>query len=189
MISIIMPSHNCDTQKFMQEVEDALPNIDLQLIGCNDRRAEGKGWAVREALTQATGTVIVFLDGDGDIAPRMIKRLLPYLQDYDIVCGTKPISGLWSRRLLTYWSRLYIALLFGVKCDTQTGLKAFRRYALTDWYSNGWLFDLEILSVAKQKKMTMIEVPIEYTPSNKPMKLKSIWKTFKESVTLWLELR
>lgn len=188
MLSIILPSHQCDTQKLMQEVEDCLPGIDLQIIGCNDRHSNGKGFAIRMALTAATGEYVCFLDGDGDIHPRMIKRLLPFLQDYDIVCGVKPISGIWSRRILTYWSRIYIALLFGIKVDSQTGIKVFKRHAINEWYSNGWLFDLEILSIAKQKGCTMIEVPIEYTPGNKRMKLKSIWKTFKESVTLWLEL-
>lgn len=173
----------------MEEIEQAIPNIDLQIIGCNDRQAQGKGWAVREALKQATGDTICFLDGDGDISPKMIKRLIPFLSDYDIVCGVKPISGIWSRRVLTFFSRLYIALLFNVKVDTQTGVKLFRRYAISDWYNNGWLFDLEILSIAKQKGQRMIEVPIEYTPGNKKMKLISIWKTLKESITLWLELR
>jgi len=184
-----MPSHNCDTQAFMQLVEDSIQKIDIQLIACNDRDANGKGFAIRMALTQATGDFICFLDGDGDIHPRMILRLLPFLRDYDIVCGVKPISGIWSRRILTYFSRLYIALLFGVKVDSQTGIKVFKRYAISEWYNNGWLFDLEILSLAKHKGMSMIEVPIEYTPGNKRMKIKSIWKTFKESVTLWLELK
>lgn len=188
MLSIILPSHNCDTQAFMQLIEDSIPNIDLQIIGCNDRHSEGKGFAIRMALTQATGDYVCFLDGDGDIHPKMILRLLPFLKDYDIVCGTKPISGLLSRRILTYWSRLYIALLFGIKVDSQTGIKVFKRYALQEFYNNGFLFDLEILSVAKQKGLTMIEVPIEATV-NKRMKMKSIWNTFKESVTLWLELR
>lgn len=189
MLSIILPSHRCDTQAFMEEIEDCLPGIDLQLIGCNDRDAQGKGFAIRMALTQASGEYVCFLDGDGDINPRMIRRLLPFLTDYDIVCGVKPISGIWSRRILTYFSRLYIALLFGIKIDSQTGIKVFKRHAIQEWYSNGWLFDLEILSLAKKKGMTMIEVPIEFTPGNKKMKLVSIWKTFKESWTLWLELR
>ena len=189
MLSILLPSHRCDTQALMQEVEDSLPGIDLQIIGCNDREGKGKGFTVRMALTAATGDYVCFLDGDGDIHPRMIKRLLPFLQDYDIVCGTKPISGRLSRRILTYFSRLYIALLFGIKVDSQTGIKVFKRYALSEFYNNQWLFDLELLSLAKKKGFSMIEVPIEYTPGNKAMKWSSIWTTFKQSVTLWLEMR
>lgn len=189
MISLIMPCHNeGKRQEFMEDIQEKLPMVD-QIIACNDRHSQGKGWAVREALQYLTGNYVIFLDGDGDIDPKMVKRLLPYLSDYDIVVGVKPISGLWSRRILTYWSRLYIALLFGTKCDTQTGCKVFKRYALEEWYSNGFLYDLEIIALAKKKGMKIIEVPIECQTVNKPMKLSSIWKTFKESITLWLELR
>lgn len=187
MLSIIMPATDLDkANSMMEECEALFPGS--QLIVSSNRQGLGKGWAVREALKQATGEFICFLDGDGDIAPKMIKRLIPYLVDYDIVCATKPISGLWSRRIITYWSRLYIALLFGMKVDSQTGLKLFRRHAITSWYSNGWLFDLEILCLAKKDGCTMIEVPIE-AEVNKGIKFISLWKTLKESWTLWLELK
>jgi len=177
-VSLIMPCHNeGKRQEFMEDIEEILPMVN-QIIG----------WAVREALRCATGDIVIILDGDGDINPKMVRRLLPYLEDYDVVCGVRPISGLWSRRCLTYWSRMYIALLFGVKVSSQTGLKIFKRYALEEWYNNGFLADLEILCMAKKKGMRIIEVPIE-GETNKPMKFSSIWRTFKESITLFLEMK
>lgn len=187
MLSIIMPATDLNKANEMVQEVEALFNS-VQIIVSSNRQGLGKGFAVREALKQATGEFICFLDGDGDISPKMIKRLIPYLVDYDIVCGTKPISGLWSRRIITYWSRLYLALLFGIKVDSQTGLKLFKRHAISDFYNNGFLFDLEILCLAKQKGFTMIEVPIEANVS-KHMKFISLWKTLKESWTLFLELR
>lgn len=185
---MILPSKNePGVHKVMEELEYLYP--EAQLIVSNDGAGHGKGWAFRAALPHATGDTIVMLDADGDISPRMIARLLPFLADYDIVCGTKPISGRKSRRIISYFSRLYIALCFGIKCDSQTGIKVFRREAIPTFYSNRWLFDLEILSVAKQQGFSMIEVPIEYTPGNNKVKLISLWKTLKESITLWLELR
>jgi len=188
MLSIILPATDLvKVNELVQEIEGIFNNV--QIIVSSNRQSLGKGWAVREALKQATGEFVCFLDGDGDIHPNMIKRLIPFLADYDIVCGVKPISGRWSRRLITYWSRLYIALLFGMKVDSQTGLKIFKRHTLSEWYSNGWLFDLEILSLAKQKGFSMIEVPIEFTHTNKKVELISLWKILKESITLWLELK
>jgi len=188
MLTVILPATDLNRARGMvDEVEALFPGC--QIIVSSNRQQLGKGWAVREALKEAKGEFICFLDGDGDIEPRMIKRLIPYLQDYDIVCATKPISGLWSRRMITYWSRLYIALLCGMKVDSQTGLKIFKRHTITEWYNNGWLFDLEILCRAKQKGFTMIEVPIEFNSINKPMKFISLWKTLKESWTLFLELK
>ena len=187
MLSIILPAVDLvKANEMVQDIEAQFNNV--QIIVSSNRQSLGKGWAVREALKQATGDFVCFLDGDGDIAPRMIKRLIPYLQDYDIVLGCKPISGLWSRRFLTYWSRLYIALMFGVKVSTQTGIKIFKRHAITEWYNDGYLFELEIIALAKQNGSTMIEVPIE-AEVNKRMKFISIWKALKESITLWLELK
>lgn len=187
MMSIILPSANeAEAMNTAEECSKLFP--DAQTIICNDRYRKGKGWAIREALKEAKGDIIVFLDSDGDIKPKMIKRLLPYLEDYDIVCGVKPISGLWSRRILTFLSRYYIALCFNIKVDSQTGIKLFRRKAISEFYNNGFLFDLEIICVAKQKGFSMIEVPIEANVRRR-MKIKSIWNTLKESFTLWLELR
>lgn len=192
MISFLLPSKNePKAQQTVQILEEFCirENIKSQIIVCNDREGKGKGWAVRECLKHAKGDLICFLDGDGDIEPRMIKRLIPYLDDYDVVVGIKPISGLWSRRILTYLSRIYLAILFDIKVDTQTGIKLFKRYVLDyTWYSNSWLFDVEILHDAKQRGIRMIEVPIECNV-NRGVKGKSLWRTFKQSVTLYLETR
>jgi glycosyltransferase involved in cell wall biosynthesis len=192
MISFLLPSKNEPrAQDTALKVEEFCikENLQCQIIVCNDREGKGKGWAVRECLKYATGDLICFLDGDGDIEPRMLKRLIPYLDDHDVVCGVKPISGLWSRRVLTYLSRIYLAILFNVKVDTQTGIKLFKRHVLDyTWYSNGWLFDVEILHNAKQRGCRMIEVPIECNV-NKSVKGKALWRTLKESITLYLETR
>lgn len=187
MMSIILPNRN--EPNIQQVVNDCLLVYpDAQIIVADDKDSNGKGWAIRNGLAQAKGDLIAFLDGDGDIKPRMLKRLIPFLDDYDVVVGIKPISGLWSRRILTYLSRIYLALFFNIKVDSQTGIKLFKKEAIDEFYNNGFLFDLEILCVAKEKGLKMIEVPIEATVSRR-MKMKSIWNTFKESITLWLELR
>lgn len=187
LVSIIIPCRNePDIIQMMEETERQFPNA--QIIVSSDRHGQGKGWAIRQGLAEAKGDLIAFIDGDMDIHPRMLKRLMPFLEDYDVIVGVKPISGLWSRRILTYLSRIYLAICFSLKVDSQTGIKLFKKEAIEYFYNNGFLFDLEILSLAKQKGFRMIEVPIEANVRKK-MKLISIWNTFKESVTLWLELR
>lgn len=187
MLSIILPSRN--EPHINEVVDDTIRQFpDAQVIVSSDSEGRGKGWAIREGLKKAKGDLIAFLDGDGDIQPRMLKRLMPFIEDHDIVVGIKPISGLLSRRILTYLSRLYLALCFDIKVDSQTGIKLFRREAMQKFYNDGFLFDLEILCIAKQQGLRMIEVPIDANVRRR-MKLKSIWNTLKESITLWLELR
>jgi len=185
-LSILIPSYNePKIYKMYKEVEEEFP--EAQIVVCNDSCGFGKGWALRTALEQATGDVICFIDGDYDIKPRMIKRLLPFLEDYDIVVGKKNVRGSFGRRILTRLTRLYLHFVFGFNYDTQTGIKLFHRYALLPWKTNSFIFDLEILKNARNKGLQIIEVPVEvtnYGSSSKPMKFRNVVKCLVESVKL-----
>jgi glycosyltransferase involved in cell wall biosynthesis len=186
MISVIVPNANEERiHEVINELEDLL--IDGEIIIAVDRDRRGKGWAVREALSYAKGDIIIFIDGDMDIHPKMIRRLLPHLEEFDIVVGKKDSRGLLSRYILTILSRLFIYTLFKIKVDTQTGLKIFRRYALPEWECNSWPFDIEILAKAKHAGFSMFEVTIEAS-STKRMKLKSIVKTLVETLRIRKEV-
>lgn len=187
MLSILLPSHNEEgIEAFVEEVERVLPAD--QIIIARDRYSRGKGWAVREALLHARGDQIAFLDSDGDIPPRMLKRLLPFLEDYDCVVGSKKIyRAPWHRKIITHLSRLYIRIAFGLNVDTQTGIKLFRSEALEYWKTDGFFFDVEVLAKAKRRGMRIIEVPIE-AEIKSGMSLKAIYLTLRESVWLWFRL-
>ena len=184
MISIIIPDFNEPNIKLMKaETRRYFPSAEIIIV--HDLNGKGKGRAVREGLAQATGDLIAFLDADLDIHPKMINRLLPFLEDYDIVVGMKGIEkGLLKRRFITHLSRLYIRLMFGLKCDTQTGIKLFKREAIQDWKTDGFAFDIELLMKAKKKGYKMVEVPID-AKITVGVSLKAILRTFKESLKIW----
>lgn len=187
LITIILPSHNEAKLEQVKEEIAYLP-FDCQVVIASDPDGDGKGAAVREGLKIAEGDVIVFLDADLDIHPKQLLRLLPFLDDYDIVVGTKNLKDVtWQRKVLTALSRVYIGLLFGTRVDTQTGIKVFKRYALESWLTNGFAFDIEILAKAKSKGYKMIEVPVEARVTRN-MPFKAIWKTLKESIKLRTKL-
>jgi len=184
MLSIIIPDYNEPNIKLMKaETRRYFPSAEIIIV--HDLNGKGKGRAVREGLAQATGDLIAFLDADLDIHPKMINRLLPFLEDYDIVVGMKGIEkGLLKRRFITHLSRLYIRLMFGLKCDTQTGIKLFKREAIQDWKTDGFAFDIELLMKAKKKGYKMVEVPID-AKITVGVSLKAILRTFKESLKIW----
>lgn len=184
MLSIIIPDYN---EPNISSMKAATRNYfpEAQIIIVHDLNGKGKGLAVREGLTKATGDIIIFLDADLDIHPKMINRLLPFLEDYDIVVGAKGIEkGLLKRRIITHLSRAYIRLMFGLKCDTQTGIKLFKREAIQEWKTNGFAFDIELLMKAKGKGYKMVEVPID-AKITVGISLKAILRTFKESLKIW----
>lgn len=188
MLSIILPSHRePEIQKFVELVERHRPAC-CEIIVSSDRYGKGKGWAIREALTRAKGDAVAFLDGDGDIHPRMLFRLLPFLDDFDAVVGTKRIAHKhFSRRVITLFSRLYIRVMFGLDFDTQTGIKIFRREVLGYWRTDGFLFDVEVLYKIKKRGGRIIEVPIEAEIKER-MSGRALWKTLVESLTLKFQL-
>jgi glycosyltransferase involved in cell wall biosynthesis len=186
MISIIIPSHNePNICKMYDRTAKIFP--EAQIIIAHDPDGRGKGWAIREGLKQAIGNVIVFIDGDLDIDPREIAKLLPKLLTYDIVVGKKDLRGFLSRRVLTILSRVYIRAIFGIQVDTQTGVKAFWRYALPAWETDGFAFDIEILAKAKRAGCTMHEETIDADIVAR-MKISSVWKTWIESIRIWKEV-
>ena len=161
MISIILPSYKEPrVYETLRVTRELFP--DAQVIIAPDDKGQGKGWAVHKGICAAEGDILVFIDADLDIHPRMIKRLLPFLEDYDIVVGTKTFKGMrWSRKLITLLSRIYIKLVFWFDCDSQSGLKAIRKDALCSWKTPRFMFDLEFLVKAKKRGLKIIEIPID----------------------------
>ena len=180
MLSILIPSRlEPNIENFVRAVEYIIePN---QIVIYNDRYTMGKGFALREALKEATGDKIIFIDGDWDIQPYEINKLLPYIYQYDVVVGCKSLPKRWDRKLLTICSRLWIRLLFGLMIDTQTGLKAFNYKP--EWKTNGFAFDIEILYKAKKEGRSIIGVPVIAEPSGRKG-VKEIWSTLMETLRI-----
>jgi hypothetical protein len=91
---------------------------------------------------------------------------------------------------MTRLTRLWFKFLFGVRADTQTGIKLFRRSALEalnwSWESNGFIFDVEVISRLQKKGFRIVEVPIE-CEIRRQLPFNRIFKIFGES--LWLKYR
>lgn len=163
-LSVCLPSFNePNIVAFVKEIEREIKPYEI-VIG-DDFSGRGKGWALKQALRQATGDTFIFLDGDGDIKPKEIHKIIKYLDKYDVVVGKKELPGKWNRKILTFASRLWIKLLFGIEVDTQTGIKGFNYKP--KWKTNGWAFDIEILYLAKKKGKTMKEVPVHAVVSDR----------------------
>ena len=118
----------------------------------------------------------------------MIKRLLPFLEDYDVVVGSKGIGNLpFNRKIITLLSRVYIRTMFGLSINTQTGIKAFNKNKILPWMSSHFVFDIELLYKLKHLGVRMIEVPIEVKNIGSKS-LKILWGAFIDSLEIWWRL-
>lgn len=183
-LSIIIPNYYEERIKEIEK-EVAFLYPKAEIIISNDLEGKGKGWAMREGFKHSIGKVIVFINGDMDIHPNQIEKLLSKLNEYDIVVGKKEIKTLpFRRKIITFISRFLIKWLFELPIsDTQTGLKVFKREAISIWAMNGFAFDCEVLADAYSKGFKIGEVPIECI-SSKQKGIKTIIKTFWEAIII-----
>jgi dolichyl-phosphate beta-glucosyltransferase len=134
----------------------------------------GKGAAVRAGVNAANGTHVVFLDADlaSDMAD--LPRLLSLLEHADIALGSRTLpSSLVQGRSTArnvggaVYSRLVHKLTAAEVADTQCGFKAFRAPAAKLLFSmtasNGFGFDVEILTLARALGFRIVECPIRWT--------------------------
>lgn len=166
-IGICVPTHNEQKERkdfVMARINETVGEGHV-ISTVNDTSSQGKGWTLRECVKAIDTDTYVFVDGDGDIDPVYMAPMVFYLnQGYDVVVGKKELPRTFKRKLLTFLSRIWIRLLFGIGVDTQTGLKAFKYKP--HWHLNGWAFDIEILWDAKKKGKKILELPIHATVSS-----------------------
>lgn len=136
-------------------------------------RNMGKGFALRYGVTRSRGSIVTFIDGDGDIDPVQIGVYLRIMRETgaDIVVGSKrhPDSQVVYpslRRLYSVTYQALLRLLFHLEVrDTQVGLKLFRREVLADVLPRivvkRYAFDLELLVVARHLGFSrVVEAPV-----------------------------
>jgi len=174
---VVIPSRNEErVNEVVKTTRWLFPESDI-VVG-HDPAGNGKGWAIHHALNQSEISYpLIFIDRDMDIHPFQIIKLLNKSKNYDIVVGKKEIPK-GVRGLITRLSRLYIRVMFGIKVDTQTGVKLFNY--TPEWTTKGWACDIEILYKAKKLGKTMTEVGVEAQVS-KPKTIKDLWITLVES--------
>ena len=126
------------------------------------KRNRGKGYAVRFGFHQAAGKVIGFIDAGGDIDPTGLITAVRILGEInaDVVVGSKrhPKSRVTYPMLRRVYSGVYqqfVKALFGFDLsDTQTGLKVFRRSAITSALPymsiDRFAFDVELLAIIQR---------------------------------------
>ena len=143
-------------------LDHALEGAESRIRIFGYKRNRGKGYAVRFGFHQAAGKVIGFIDAGGDIDPVGLVAAVQTLHETgsDVVVGSKrhPKSRVTYPMLRRVYSGVYqqfVKALFGFDLsDTQTGLKVFRRSAITNALPymsiDRFAFDVELLAIIRR---------------------------------------
>jgi glycosyltransferase involved in cell wall biosynthesis len=134
----------------------------------------GKGGAVKAGLLSARGAFRFICDADLSMPIREVARFLPpSLSRFDVAIGTR--EGLGARRVGEPSYRHVMGRLFngavqrlalpGIE-DSQCGFKMFTADAVQSIFPlvtiDGWAFDVEVLTIAREQRLHVVEVPIEW---------------------------
>ncbi len=168
--------------------------LPVKVMGSPERRGKGRG--VREGVLASTGTFVGFLDADYKVPIDEIEKVMPWFdQDYDIVIGSRTAAGAnvrvgqpWYRRIGSKGFAMVMRPLVGLHGigDTQCGFKFFRAAAARDLFTrqriDGYMFDVEVLSLAVRAGYKVKEVGIDWRDDG-DTRLKLVsgnWKNLKD---------
>jgi len=228
-ITIIIPAYNeakrilssvrriieyCTYQNWDYEViivedgsTDATVNLILDLISKDNRiklisnkKRLGKGRAVKQGVLAAEKKYVSYMDADLSADPSELERLLLFIDEFDIVVGSRILQGElpltnrpFIRSFLSHcYSKLFRTMFRTVSVyDPQCGLKLFKSNAahklLSQTQTGGFAFDCEVLVKASRLGLTIKEVPIIWRHSygSKVSLLHEIVTMAKDLLLVW----
>ena len=148
---------------------------------------QGKGAAIKTALSHVTGEVVVIQDADLEYDPKDYPTLLEPIQSglADVVYGTRFYGG-GAHRVLFFWHYVGNQLLTLISnmitnlnlSDMEVGYKVFRAEVLNgiDLKSPRFGFEPEITVKLAKKQCRFYEVPISYNGRTYAEGKKITWK-------------
>ncbi len=157
------------TLEIAREYASRHPNL---IVIHEDQR--GKGNAVRRGMMTARGEYRFICDADLSMPIEEVQKFIPpALSNFDLAIASREAPGAvryneppyrhWGGRAINLIIRLLI--LPGLN-DTQCGFKCFSAQAAeTLFYQQtltGWSFDIEILYIARRKRLSIREIPIHW---------------------------
>ena len=119
---------------------------------------------------------VVEMDADFQHDPGTLRQFREWIEEYDVVVGSRYIAGgsverRWSipRKLLSRWGNVYARLVLGLRVHDPTGgFKCFRASALKKLdlsrvRSSGYTFQIEMSYACQRAGLRVKEVPIHFT--------------------------
>jgi dolichol-phosphate mannosyltransferase len=140
-------------------------------LGLGTAYVSGFGYALEQGAD-----LVIQMDADFSHSPSYIPQLVQAIEGYDVVVGSRYVSGgslderwSWWRYLLSWWANsVYTRLILGLRVkDTTAGFKCWRRATLEGIgldrvRSNGYVFQVEMAFLTEKLGYRVVEVPIYF---------------------------
>jgi glycosyltransferase involved in cell wall biosynthesis len=139
---------------------------------------QGYGYAIRRGLREASGDFIVVSEPDGTFLGRDTFKLLAYVDDFDVVYGSRTArTFIWRGANMGMWLRWgnwgvakLMEFLFNSTNLTDVGctMRLIRREALArlddEFTIGGSTFGPEMMLLSLLHGLRVIQVPVNYLP-------------------------
>ncbi len=197
-VLVVDDSSTDGTGRIADELSRGRPDR-IQVIHRKGKGGLGRAYlAGFESALDSGATAIVQMDADFSHAPDYIPEMVGYLEDYDVVVGSRYVSGgkldeRWGvgRYLLSWFANsVYVRLLLRLRVhDATSGFKAWRRDTLLGIginrvRSNGYVFQVEMAFLTERLGYRVLETPIYFedrrigqSKMSIPIKLEAAWRT------------
>jgi len=195
-VSVIFPTYNEKDSIFRAIQDFQYKDIADEIIVVNNNAApgtseevsrtaareifetkQGYGAAIRRGFKEATGDYIIVSEPDGTFCGSDILKLLSYIDDFEVVYGTRTLRELiWSGanmglflRWGNYWTAKLIEVLWNttslsdvgctMRCVRKNALRRMKPYFTVD----GNAFGPEMMILSATMQMEIIQIPVNYT--------------------------
>lgn len=145
-----------------------------KIILIENKKNMGKGYSIKKGMLNAKKNLVLFSDADLSTPIEELNSLLKYIDDYDIVIGSRRMKKSVIKIKQPFYRRLpgkmfpilvNFIILKDIR-DTQCGFKLFKRDVAKNVFKKqrirGFCFDVEILYLAKNAGYKIKEVPITW---------------------------
>ncbi len=156
------------------------------------RPNRGYAEALKSGFTGARQQLIFYTDSDNQFDVKEMKRLLPLIEDADIVCGFRIYRFDPLTRLFVSWVfNLIVRIMFRIPVrDIDCAFKLFRRgvFDKVKIESKKFFVDAEVLAKAKYYGFRLVEIGVRHYPrpaGRSTVRPSHVFSTLRELAHIW----
>jgi glycosyltransferase involved in cell wall biosynthesis len=150
------------TGKILSRLAQADQRVKMVEVPVN----QGYGYGIRHGLTAATEDIVGYLDGDGQVPPADVLRVLAGMKSYRAAKARRAVRGDgWQRRWVSAIFNTMFRVLFDVRAGDANAKPKFLRkedLAKLALVSDDWFVDAEVMIKTAALGIEWAEEPVEF---------------------------
>ncbi|HDS30583.1 MAG TPA: glycosyltransferase family 2 protein [Firmicutes bacterium] len=178
------------------EIIDNLEKQYPEIVARHHAQNRGYGAALKTGFSSCRKEFIFYTDGDGQFDSAEISKLIPLIENADVVSAYRiDRKDPWNRKLNAWLYNTFLLICFRLNVrDVDCAFKLYKAkfFDGIELKSDGALIDAEVLIKLKKAGAKIVQVGVHHYPrlvgEQTGSKLKVILKTAKEIRENWRDL-